>query len=78
MGAIFKRELKTYFQTPIGYIFSSLFLLISGILFSLALIRKGKTRILSQCYRLSHDTVMANPVAGIGYLLKRLRMYDGT
>jgi ABC-2 type transport system permease protein len=35
MLAIFKRELKAYFQTPIGYIFMSLFLLISGILFTL-------------------------------------------
>lgn len=35
MLAIYNREMKTYFQTPIGYIFSSLFLLISGILFVL-------------------------------------------
>ena len=35
MLAIYKRELKSYFQTPIGYIFMSLFLLISGILFVL-------------------------------------------
>ncbi len=35
MLAIYKRELKTYFQTPIGYIFLSLFLLISGLLFTL-------------------------------------------
>lgn len=33
MFAIFKREFKSYFQTPIGYIFMSLFLLISGIFF---------------------------------------------
>ncbi len=36
MFAIYKRELKTYFQTPIGYIYLSLFLLISGILFTLS------------------------------------------
>ena len=35
MLAIFKRELKAYFQTPIGYIFMSLFLLVAGILFIL-------------------------------------------
>ena len=35
MLAIFKRELKAYFQTPLGYIFMSLFLLIAGILFVL-------------------------------------------
>jgi ABC-2 type transport system permease protein len=36
MLAIFKREMKTYLQTPIGYIFSSLFLLVAGILFVLS------------------------------------------
>lgn len=36
MFAIFKRELKTYFSTPTGYVFLALFLLITGIFFSLA------------------------------------------
>lgn len=34
MLAIFKRELKTYFLTPTGYIFLALFLLITGIFFT--------------------------------------------
>ena len=34
MFAIFKRELKTYFLTPTGYIFLALFLLITGIFFT--------------------------------------------
>ena len=34
MFAIYKRELKTYFQTPIGYIYMSIFLLLSGIFFT--------------------------------------------
>lgn len=33
MFAIFKRELKAYFLTPIGYIFMGLFLLLTGIFF---------------------------------------------
>jgi ABC-type transport system involved in multi-copper enzyme maturation permease subunit len=33
MFAIYKRELKTYFQNPIGYIYMSIFLLLSGIFF---------------------------------------------
>jgi len=36
MLAIFKRELKTYFLTPTGYIFLALFLLITGIFFTLS------------------------------------------
>jgi ABC-2 type transport system permease protein len=34
MFAILKRELKTYFQNPTGYIFMGLFLLIAGIFFA--------------------------------------------
>ena len=34
MLAIFKRELKTYFLTPVGYIFMGFFLLISGFFFA--------------------------------------------
>lgn len=33
MGAIFKRELKAYFTTSIGYIFSAIFLIMSGAIF---------------------------------------------
>ncbi len=34
MGAIIQRELKNYFQTPLGYIFMGLFLIVSGFFFS--------------------------------------------
>lgn len=34
MTAIYKRELKAYFKTPIGYIFIGMFLLVSGFMFS--------------------------------------------
>lgn len=34
MLAIFKRELKMYFLSPIGYVFLSIFLLLTGIFFS--------------------------------------------
>ncbi|MCL2092912.1 MAG: ABC transporter permease subunit [Treponema sp.] len=34
MLAIFWRELKTYFQTPIGYVYMGLFLLLSGVFFA--------------------------------------------
>lgn len=35
MGAIFKREIRSYFLSPLGYIFMGAFILISGILFVL-------------------------------------------
>ncbi|HOV64403.1 MAG TPA: ABC transporter permease [Spirochaetia bacterium] len=34
MFAVFKRELKTYFLTPTGYIFMGIFLLLAGIFFT--------------------------------------------
>ncbi len=34
MMAIFKRELRSYFQNPAGYVFLGLFLLVSGLMFS--------------------------------------------
>ncbi|WP_319561187.1 ABC-2 transporter permease [Marispirochaeta sp.] len=34
MQAVFKRELKAYFNSPIGYIFLSIFLLLTGIFFT--------------------------------------------
>jgi len=34
MFAIFKRELRAYFQTPIGYLYIGLFLLLTGIFFT--------------------------------------------
>ena len=35
MLAVFKKELLTYFTTSVGYIFMGVFLLISGILFTM-------------------------------------------
>lgn len=41
MFSILKREIKNYFQNPIGYVFLGLFLAISGLLFFLNIIRFG-------------------------------------
>ena len=35
MFSVYKKELKSYFITPVGYIFTGAFLAVSGILFSL-------------------------------------------
>ena len=34
MWAIYCRELRSYFTTPIGYVFAGMFLAVSGALFS--------------------------------------------
>lgn len=41
MFAIYKRELRAYFNTPLGYIFMAIFLCLSGILFSVSTLQKG-------------------------------------
>lgn len=40
MGAIYKRELKSYFVSPLGYIFMANFLAISGLIFSTCTLQK--------------------------------------
>ena len=40
MKAIWKRELRSYFTTPVGYVFLGVFLLISSILFFLSILRQ--------------------------------------
>ena len=41
MLAIYKRELRSYFVTPIGYIFVAVYLIVSGIIFSICTISAG-------------------------------------
>lgn len=41
MTAIYKRELRSYFTSPLGYIFMAIFLCLSGVLYSTATLQKG-------------------------------------
>ena len=41
MKAIFKRELRSYFTTPVGYVFLAIFLAVNGLLFSISTILAG-------------------------------------
>lgn len=41
MFAIYKREMLSYFRSPLGYTFMAIFLCLSGVLFSTATLQKG-------------------------------------
>ncbi len=41
MKAIYKRELRSYFTTPIGYVFLAIFLAVNGLLFAISTILAG-------------------------------------
>ena len=50
MKAIFKRELRSYFVTPIGYIFCGMFLLVSGLLFYFTTLANQSTQSLGEYF----------------------------
>jgi ABC-2 type transport system permease protein len=42
MLAIFKREMRSYFTSPVGYMFSAIFFAVSGFLFMLQTVQAGE------------------------------------
>ncbi|MBQ9793311.1 MAG: ABC transporter permease [Clostridia bacterium] len=50
MFAIYKRELRSYFVTPIGYIFCGMFLLVSGLLFYFTTLANQSTQSLGEYF----------------------------
>ncbi|MDD4124868.1 MAG: ABC transporter permease [Eubacteriales bacterium] len=43
MFAVYRRELRSYFITPIGYIFAGMFLAVSGLLFSFTILQTNNS-----------------------------------
>ena len=43
MTAVYLRELRSYFITPIGYIYAAMFLAVSGLLFGMTTLMSAST-----------------------------------
>lgn len=52
MLAIYKREMRAYFTSPIGYIFMAVYLAVNGVLFSYKTLRAGANSNLSEYFSL--------------------------
>ena len=50
MFAIFKREMRSYFTSPIGYIFIAVFLAVNGFLFSISTLQEGSDSSISSYF----------------------------
>lgn len=63
MWAVLKKELKTYFFSPIGYVFVGIFLVLFSILFYLTTIYQGQTTFQFMfCYAVIYSTVFLIPL----------------
>ncbi len=62
MKAIWKRELQSYFRTPVGYVFLGIFLLISSILFFLSILRQHSGDLPTFIGQMSYLWMLLSPV----------------
>ena len=62
MWAIIKKEVRTYFLSPIGYVFIGLFLFMSSMFFYADILVTGSTMFSSMFYSLSTILIMIVPL----------------
>ena len=62
MWAIIKKEVRTYFLSPIGYVFIGLFLLMASLFFYSDILVTGSTMFSSMFYSLSTILIMIIPL----------------
>lgn len=73
MLAILKRELKTYFLTPVGYIFMGFFLLISGFFFAFGNLFQGSPNYNSMLATITFVFMILVPVLTMRLLAEETR-----
>lgn len=74
MLAIFKKEVIIYFQTPFGYVFIGMFLLLSGIVFSAYNLAGGKSDIYGMFGVLNFISIVVFPVLTMKLLAEEKKM----
>ena len=62
MKAIWKRELQSYFYTPVGYVFIGVFLLIASVLFFLSILRQHSGDLPTFIGQMSYLWMLLSPV----------------
>ena len=62
MRAIWKRELQSYFFTPMGYVFIGIFLLISSVLFFLSILRQHSGDLPTFIGQMSYLWMLLSPI----------------
>lgn len=74
MLAVFKKEVAVYFLTPFGYVFSGLFLLLSGIIFSFYNLAGSRADILGMLGALNMVSIVIFPVLTMKLLAEEKKM----
>ena len=62
MIAIWKRELQSYFFTPVGYVFMGVFLLLSSVMFYLQIMQQRSSDLLTFIGQMSYLWMLLSPV----------------
>lgn len=74
MIAVFKKEVAVYFLTPFGYVFSGLFLLLSGIIFSFYNLYGSRADIFGMLGALNIASIVIFPVLTMKLLSEEKKM----
>ena len=62
MIAIWRRELQSYFYTPVGYVFMGVFLLLSSVMFYLQIMQQRSSDLLTFIGQMSYLWMLLSPV----------------
>ncbi len=74
MIAVFKKELAVYYQTPFGYVFSGLFLLLSGIIFTVYNLYGARADVFGMLGALNIASIVIFPVLTMKLLSEEKKM----